>query len=195
MSRYPVTNPTIFLRLRQADPQPREIAWEEFYARYAPVIMAFARRLGVPRQDVEDIAQDVLLGFFAKSPTFVYDPSKGRFRGYLKVCTYRAVSKRFVSNKAPGKHSFADVDPDSLAIEQVWNEAWEENRVRRALEELRASMGQTKAFAAFERYVLLEEPAAAVAEALGLHINSVYRAREQIGRHLREKLNSFDEDD
>src|SRR5262245_18422804 len=163
MAVYPATNPTIFLRLRQADASPREMAWEEFYARYAPVITAFARRLGARQQDVEDIVQDVMLGFFAKSPTFVYDPNKGRFRGYLKVCTYRALSKRLAGNRDFGDRQFEKVNPDSLAIEQVWNEAWEENRVRRALDDLRTAMSNTKTFSAFERYILLEEPAEDVA--------------------------------
>src|SRR4051812_28013669 len=88
------TNPTIFLRLRAADEKPREIAWDDFSARYSPIVTAFARRLGAKTQDIDDIVQDVMLGFFLKSPTFVYDPSKGRFRGYLKVCTYRALQKR-----------------------------------------------------------------------------------------------------
>ena len=41
----PTTNPTIFLRLRAGDAAPREIAWDEFNARYAPIIAGFARRL------------------------------------------------------------------------------------------------------------------------------------------------------
>src|SRR4051812_29101208 len=73
------TNPTIFLRLKESDSAPREIAWNEFSARYAPVIGGFARRLGARPQDIDDVVQDVLMGFFVKSPTFVYDPSKGRF--------------------------------------------------------------------------------------------------------------------
>ncbi|MGH7178184.1 MAG: sigma factor, partial [Tepidisphaeraceae bacterium] len=87
------TNPSIFLRLKQSDTAPREIAWAEFHKRYAPIITAFAQRLGARSQDVDDVVQDVLLGFYSKSPTFIYDPAKGRFRGYLKVCTYRALSK------------------------------------------------------------------------------------------------------
>ena len=195
MAIYPATNPTIFLRLQAADAAPREMAWEEFYVRYAPVITAFARRLGTRQADVEDIVQEVMIGFFAKSPTFIYDPNKGRFRGYLKVCTYRALSKRMADKNVLGQRPFQELDPDSLAIDQVWNDAWEENRVRRALDELRIAMSRTKAFAAFERYVLLEEPAAAVAEKLGMHVNSVYRAREQIGRLLKEKLSSLPQDE
>ena len=33
------TNPTIFLRLRQTDPQPREMAWDQFSARYAANVL------------------------------------------------------------------------------------------------------------------------------------------------------------
>ena len=70
------TNPTIFLRLNAVEPAPRELAWDQFHARYAPIIAAFARRLGADGHDVDDIVQDVLLGFFATSPTFVYDPAQ-----------------------------------------------------------------------------------------------------------------------
>ena len=35
------TNPTIFLRLNEAQSAPREFAWDEFGRRYAPVITAF----------------------------------------------------------------------------------------------------------------------------------------------------------
>ena len=55
------TNPTIFLRLNESRGAPREIAWDEFGARYAPIITAFARRLGARPQDVDDVVQDVLL--------------------------------------------------------------------------------------------------------------------------------------
>src|SRR5258708_6271839 len=89
------TNPTIFLRLRAADSQPRPFAWNEFHARYAPIIASFARRVGGKPPDIDDVVQDVLMGFFAKSPPFVYDPALGRFRGFLKVCTWRALQKRF----------------------------------------------------------------------------------------------------
>ena len=40
--RDTATNPTIFLRLNAVDPRPREMAWEDFSARTAPVISEFA---------------------------------------------------------------------------------------------------------------------------------------------------------
>src|SRR5678816_333376 len=87
MSRTPqddsmLTNPTLLLRIQHVEPRPRELAWTEFRARYGPIIAGFARKLGAKPQDLDDVIQDVMLGFYAKAPTFVYDPAKGRFRGY-----------------------------------------------------------------------------------------------------------------
>src|SRR3954470_4421372 len=128
------TNPSIFLRLRQSDPTPREFAWAEFHARYAPIIAGFAHRLGARPQDLDDLVQDVLLGFFSTSPTFVYDASKGRFRGYLKVCTYRALSAHFGKQARFQGLSLNQLDPEAVAIEQVWNDVWEQEQLARAVE-------------------------------------------------------------
>jgi RNA polymerase sigma-70 factor (ECF subfamily) len=191
----PATNPTIFLRLRHADPAPREMAWNEFHARYAPIIAGFARRLGARDGDLDDIVQDVLVGFFAKAPTFMYDPSKGRFRGYLKVCTYRALQKRIGKEARLHGRALDEVDPEEVAVDQVWNDVWERENLRRVMDEVRDSMGQTKTFLAFELYVVFDQPAQAVAEKLDMHINSVYRAKEQITRLLQEKMVVIREED
>ena len=183
-----VTNPTIFLRLQASDPQPRQFAWNEFHVRYAPIIASFARRLGAKPQDTEDVVQDVLMGFFAKSPTFVYDPAQGRFRGYLKVCTYRALHKRLGKEARLHGQPIDLTDPQAMAVEQVWNDVWEQQKLGRALEQVRESMGTTKTFKAFEMYVVFDQPAQAVAEKLEMHINSVYRAKEQITRLLQENV-------
>ena len=189
------TNPSIFLRLNAADEQPRELAWDEFNVRYVPIIASFARRLGSKPQDIDDVVQDVLLGFFLTSPTFVYDPSKGRFRRYLKVCTYHTLQKRF------GKHArvlgkpLDEVDPDSIAIEQIWNDAWEQQLVNRAIEQIRSEMGHTRTFAAFEMSVISDKSADTVAQTLGMHIKSVYRAKDQVTRLLKSRVSALRDDD
>jgi RNA polymerase sigma factor (sigma-70 family) len=190
----PTTNPSIFVRLKATDAKPREFAWNEFHARYAPIIAAFARKLGGKAADLDDVVQDVLAGFFAKSPTFVYDPAKGRFRSYLKVCTYHQLKKRFGKQARVLGGPIDSVPEDAVAVEQIWNDVWEQEKLRRAMEEVRAEMGSNKTFQAFEMYVALGEPADAVAAKLDMHLNSVYRAKEQITRLLQEKLAVQDED-
>src|SRR6476646_9127174 len=115
-SDSPTTNPSIFVRLKATDAKPREFAWNEFHARYAPIIATFARRLGGKPQDVDDAVQDVLAGFFAKAPTFIYDPVKGRFRGYLKVCTYHALKKRLGKQARVQGKPLDSVPEDSVAV-------------------------------------------------------------------------------
>ena len=188
------TNPSIFLRLKDSESAPREIAWVEFHSRYAPIIRGFAQRLGARQQDVEDIAQDVLLGFFSTAPTFVYDPARGRFRGYLKVCTYRALSAHFGKQARFQGVPLDQLDPDAVAIEQAWNDVWEQEQLAQAVEQLRGKIGQTKMFQAFERYVALNQPAQAVAQILGVHITTVYKAKEQVTQLLREIMRAMDEE-
>jgi RNA polymerase sigma-70 factor (ECF subfamily) len=189
------TNPTIFVRLKAADATPREIAWDTFSARYAPVIASFARRLGARRQDVDDLVQDVLMGFYVKSPTFVYDPTRGRFRSYLKVCTYRALQKRVGREARYYGRPLDDIDPEEVAIDQVWNDIWEQQQLRRALDQIRETMGHTKTFMAFEMYVVQDQPAQVVADKLEMHLNSVYRAKEQITHLLQQKLMTMTDED
>jgi RNA polymerase sigma-70 factor (ECF subfamily) len=189
------TNPSIFLRLKQSDDAPRELAWEEFHARYAPIIAAFSQRLGARPQDTEDVIQDVMIGFFAKSPTFIYDSSKGRFRGYLKVCTYRALAAHAGKQARFGGVPLDSVDPQAVAVDHAFNEIWEQELFQRAVQELRGEMGSTKSFRAFEQYVALNRPADNVATELGLHLTSVYRAKREITERLRERVRVLNEED
>jgi RNA polymerase sigma-70 factor (ECF subfamily) len=136
-----------------------------------------------------------LLGFFLKSPTFVYDPSKGRFRSYLRVCTYRALQRRAGKEARLHGKPLDELDPEASAVEQAWNDVWEQQLLRRALDEVRQTLGQTRTFMAFELYVVLDQPAQSVADKLHINLNSVYRAKEQITRMLQEKVAAMQNED
>ena len=189
--RPPDTSPSIFLRLNRTDTAARELAWQEFHRRYAAVIAGFARQLGVPPADVEDVVQDVLVGFYATSPSFVYDPARGCFRGYLKTCTFRAIQRRLGRDVRFRGLPLDRVDPEAIEVEQAWNDVWEQEVLRSAIEDVRREIGQTKTFRAFELYVILDTPPREVSQRLGLHIDNVYRAKETVTRMLREKLNEL----
>ena len=182
------TNPSIFLRLNRTDPQLRELAWQEFRDRYAPVIAGFARNFGIRAQEIDDVVQDVLLGFFAKSPQFVYDPARGRFRGYLKTCTCNLLRNRLARDARARPLPLDQLDPESLQTEHVWNDLWEEQLIQRAVADVRSEMRGNRTFQAFERYVILDRPAQDVAAELGVHVDSVYRAKEQVAARLRDHL-------
>lgn len=190
------TRETLFLRLKPDTPGC-EMAWREFHDRYAPIIGGFARRMGAKDQDVFDLVQDVLLGFFSVSPQFAYDPAKGRFRGYLKTCTWRVFQTRLNKHLRLNGRCLADVDPEDCGVEQAWNDVWETEKLQRAVDRVRddyqSSPDRARTFQAFELYVLLERPAEDVATELGLTVNGVHQAKSRVSKALRAAMEETDD--
>ena len=87
------------------------------------------------------------------------------------------------------------IDPEAVAVEQAWADVWEQQQLREALDAIRADMEGGKAFAAFEQYVIHGQPAEAVAQKLDMHVNSVYRAKEQITGRLQQRLDAGRDED
>jgi RNA polymerase sigma-70 factor (ECF subfamily) len=190
------THGSIFLRLKATDPRPREMAWSEFRQRYAPVIAGFARKLAVRPQDVDDVIQDVFLGFFAVSPRFVYDPSKGRFRGYLKTVTLNSIRARFERDARINTVPISEVSDNADPVEHTWEQSWREQLLRRALQQVRdESSAHPKTFEAFDRYVLKNEPAADVAESLEVSVDVVYQAKHRISEALKLKIAALEQEE
>ena len=182
------TRASLLLRLNSAESGPREIAWEQFHDRYAPVIAGFARNLGGQPQEIDDVIQDVLVGFYAHSPAFVYDPSKGRFRGYLKVCTLRALQSRMRKRPRLKAVPLDRLQECDVEIEQVWNDVWAQEQLNRALTEVRDRYAGKKTFDAFHQHVLKARPADHVARELGMTIDGVRKAKQRITRALARRL-------
>lgn len=190
------TRASVFLRLKETDPAPRELAWQAFHDRYAPMIASYARRKGATPQQAEDIVQDVMLGFFSASPRFVYNPAVGRFRGYLRVCVHRALKRIRDAQRSPTTSaSSMPIDELDVADEKaidpadagLWDDLWERQQLNRILAEVREHYrrkGKVETFLAFERNVLFNEPAPKVAEDLGISVPSVHMAKLRVTRRL-----------
>jgi RNA polymerase sigma-70 factor (ECF subfamily) len=188
-----LTRASIFERLKASPGREREMAWSEFRARYSPVISGFARRCGASSQDIEDIVQDVMTGFFSVSGEFVYDPAKGRFRGWLKTCTIRAAVRRAGKNLRFRGMPLDEIPQLELAVEPVWADVWEQQLVALALDQLRQRSGGSLPFRAFEQYVLLDRSADMVAKELGTSVENVHQAKSRMTKQLRELVGQLRE--
>lgn len=189
------TRASLLLRLRPGDPA-REVAWAEFYELYAPIISGFARRVGANRDEIEDLVQEVLRAFFSMSPEFSYDPSRGRFRGYLKTCVWHKMGEM---RRKSGREAatLGKLPPaDDNAIEETWNDVWETEKLHRALATVReryaTNADRQCTFRAFEMCTLLDRPTEQVATELGLTIESVRAAKSRVGKALRETFDHLD---
>jgi len=162
------------------------MAWASFRSRHAPVIAGFARRCGAGAQDIDDIIQDVMAGFFKASGDFDYDPARGRFRGWLKTAAVRAAVRIKGKNLRFGGVPLDEVKELELAVDPLWNDIWERQLVSRALQQLKETSGDTLAFRAFEQYALLDRSAEEVATELGTSVDNVHQAKTRITRRLRD---------
>jgi RNA polymerase sigma-70 factor (ECF subfamily) len=182
------TRASIFLKLRNTDEAPRELAWRQFYDRYAPVIAGYARARGADRQLADEVVQDVICGFFAVSPRFVYDPSRGRFRGYLRTCAAHALS-RLRAGRAPAGARVEELPIVDPRDGDVWETLWQQQVLRRAMAQARQHyerFGKLQTFQAFEQNVVLGRSGAETASIVGMSVASVHAAKLRVTEKLRE---------
>lgn len=162
-------------------------AWDEFCDRYGELIRSFARRQGLQPADCDDVLQDVLVALSGSMRRFEYDPSKGKFRSYLKTITLRAIFKKFRQKHRPGGQDpneeaarAAAVDPET---DQRWEEEWRHHHLRQAMRTIDAEFSDSDR-AAFRLYALGQRGAKETAEALGISVDSVYQAKSRIMARL-----------
>lgn len=111
--RMHTTPPSLLQRLR--DPAERQ-AWDTFVELYAPLLLVWSKRWGVPDADAADLVQEALLLLYRKLPTFNYNAA-GTFRGWLRallINKWREMCRRQRPEPAG--------DRVELAVEPNWTE-------------------------------------------------------------------------
>lgn len=178
------THATLLARLNAG---PDAAAWAEFCDRYSELIRAFARRQGLQPADCDEVLQDVLLALSQSMPGFRYDPTRGKFRSYLKTVVIHAVYRRFCQKQ--GEVQLEDFEAavqtatGDAAVEEAWEVEWRQYHLRLALKAVSAEFNDADR-AAFEAYAIRGEDAESVAATHGLSIEQVYQAKSRILRRL-----------
>lgn len=168
-----------------------QTAWAEFSERYAELIRSFARRRNVPPSDIDDVVQDVMLALTKAMPGFEYDPSKGKFRSYLKTVALHVIFKR--SCQKPGHAPLGEVSSASGvpladdAAETAWEAEWRQYHLRTAMRAVRAEFSATDA-AAFDAYVGGGRSAEETAADLSISVDRVYQAKSRILKRLGQLI-------
>jgi len=174
------TRPTLFVRLATGDTS----AQTELFSIYHPflVCLALRRHADVDADIASNIASDVLIEFInrqSRAP-FVYDPSKGSFRGYLKTAVNNAVDA-FIKNQ----NKVRLVDPVSLDFEpSVVDPVDRTVLLQTALADLRSQLDGHH-LQVFD-LMLQQLPSAEIARRLSLKPGRVYQVRHKLSVMIRE---------
>jgi RNA polymerase sigma-70 factor, ECF subfamily len=199
MANFTLTTTTALLNtLRTSDDGE---VWEQFVARYTPILRAIARRVGLCEEDASDVAQQTLLQFVGGIRVGQYDRSRGRLRSWIvSIAEHRS---RDVQRHARGSFLGGlplDAESDRLAtLESWWDEEERAHIAAAAWDELRGSeQVDEKGVQVFELVALRDVPALEAGRQLGMTVGAVYAAKYRIAVRLKaiiERLTSVYEVD
>lgn len=176
------TSVSLLERLRQPGEQD---AWSRFVRLYTPLLLHWARGVGLNQNDAADLVQDVLLLLMKKLPEFQYDPGRS-FRGWLRTLTINKLREIKRRRSLVDVVEFTD-HPDSHPSDAFAEVEYREHLVRRALQLMQAEFEPTTWQACWE-FVVSGRSAAEVASELGLSVAVVYSAKYRVLRRLRQEL-------
>jgi RNA polymerase sigma-70 factor (ECF subfamily) len=175
-----------------------DATWRIFHAKYGQLLYRYARARGASEADAEDVVQEVITQFVHAMPGFRYDPSRGRFRGYLRAAVIREMARQGRrSGRQPvamGSDLVESLAIDPAATDEAWRVEWWLNSLREAVDQI-ADEFDPVTLKAFEMHVLAAVPAAETSEKLGISRWRIYRSRRQILRRLRTVLGAPDSED
>ena len=188
--KYPTTSKTMLDKIASGD----EICWDEFYHRYAPVVIAVAQFRGLKKNDAEDVCQQVMMQFFKQSKTFRFDPNIARFRTYFGRIVNAKITNFYRDNNeavpvAETEETAVDPETDSLFMNE-----WRKVVIKEAEQELKQRVAP-ETFQAYELYAVQGRPVEKVAEYLDCTENQVYQAKKRCFAMMREILIKMNEQD
>lgn len=122
------------------------------------------------KYNIEEVPKDI---------TFKYDPSRGRFRYFLKAIIRNQALKLYHK-----RGDFVNIDEISEPVAEAkfdsdWDEEWRRHLFTQAMESSRTRSKQAT-YSAFEMYAVQERPVKDVADFLNLSVNSVYVAKNRL---------------
>ena len=180
---------TSFSLLERLRDSPDPVVWERFVRLYTPVLVIWAKRLGLQPADAQDLVQDVFALLVRKLSQYQRE-GDSRFRVWLRTVLtnrFREVRRR-LRPVPPGDLGDApDLRlPDDPAAE-FWEHEYRKLVVARALDVIRRDFEETT-WRAFVATTMEGRRAADVAAELGLTEGAVYAGKARILSRLRHEF-------
>lgn len=178
-------------------------AWDDFVDRYRPILIGFARSLGLQETDAEDVAQQTLAAFSVDLKAGKYVRGRGRLRAWmLGIARHRVIDaqRAQMRRKQWRGDSMLVEAADEQQITGVWEDAQRAVIAERAIELLRTRTRLSPStLMVFELAILRNVPTAEVARQCNMSESEVYVAKSRAAAKLRELVDelreAFDRED
>src|SRR5262245_10020181 len=136
------TSASLLERLRF---NPGDDDWARLVALYSPLIRAWLTRHGLPRQESDDLTQNVLTVLVRRLPDFERNPRPGSFRRWLRTITVNVLRDFWRAEKSRPRAGLGDdvnamldqlEDPES-GLSRQWDQEHDQHVTRLLLEQIR----------------------------------------------------------
>lgn len=174
------------------------VAWKTFTDHFYPTIRVFAKNIGLPPSDAEDVAQETLFTFLKLFRGNHFQREKGHLSHWIFGVT-RNVVKDYLK-KRPREHpvlenstqtSFWAAVPDENTLMQTWHAEWQHSLLDRCLSRVRSELDENT-YQAFEMYALKQQPIEDICRELDMSRNAVYIAKSRVLTRIRELRNYYE---
>ena len=169
------------------------LAWDRMHQIYAPLLKAWLRKYNLQDNDVQDIAQDVLMTLSREIASFEHNGRTGAFRTWVRGIMvnrlrtfWRAKPRRTVaSDDSEFEQRLAELADPASEMSKVWNLEHDQHVLRELLS-LVESEFETTTWSAFLMVTFDGVEAKAVGQKLGISRNAVFIAKSRVLSRLRQ---------
>jgi RNA polymerase sigma factor (sigma-70 family) len=199
--------PTRYTLLSRLEDRGDQDSWRDFFNTYWRLIYAVALKSGLTEAEAQDVVQETIISVARDIHKFKRDRSLGSFKGWLhNIIRWRIGdqlrkrtragraddSKTGTAGDAPRLDVAEIPDPASDAGEAVWEEEWQANLLKAALELLKRRVKEEH-YQIFDLYVLQEWPVRDVARTLGVNVGLIYLVKYRMSAQLKKEVRRLEE--
>jgi len=187
------TSASLLDRLKVASPESPD--WSRLRDIYLPLIETWLLRVGVPRDHIDDVTQEILLVVVRQLPRFDRQRS-GSFRAWLRQIAVNLAKNHFRKQArlknaaASADESLSQLEDPSSDLAREWDRDHDQH-VWRRLQEIVKPDFEPPTWEAFTKTALKGQSTKEVAAEMGLSENSVLLAKSRVLKRLRHESRGF----
>jgi len=179
-------------------------SWRDFFETYWRLIYDVARKAGFNDAEAQDVVQETIVAVAKQMSDFRYDPSKGRFKNWLRQITRRRIADQLRKRYRDARPGLEDgveqadslaaaPDPPTPDLDAIWEREWEQRLATLALERVKRLV-RPEHYQIFDLCVVQDWPVSKVAKALGASASLIYVTRHRIGAMLKKELRKLQQE-
>jgi RNA polymerase sigma factor (sigma-70 family) len=199
------TRKSLLSRLKNWDDND---SWREFFETYWRLIYDVARQAGFNDAEAQDVVQETIVSVAGQINEFRYDPTKGRFKNWLRLIARRRIADQLrkkyrqagqaKANEGENRDASEEAltsapDPATTELDAIWDREWQKRLVMLAMERVKRRV-KAEHYQIFELCAVQEWPVAKVAKALGVTRTMIYVTRHRIGGMLKKEIKRLEEE-